>query len=222
MAYSILLHGEPSSLITPTRGIRQCDPLSPYLFILCSEGLSALISQAVQQHTIQGLTMCPQAPTLHHLFFAYDSILFGSATNEECLQYKLILDTYEKASGQKVNFQKISVVFSNNVKEDRQKQMAAILGVKCVKEHDKYLGLPMRVGRSKSAIFASIKEKLTKKLVSWKTKILSAARKEILIRAMTQTMSLYAMNCYLLPKTLCDDIHQLCASFFWEDTNDKN
>ncbi|XP_024196278.1 uncharacterized protein LOC112199498 [Rosa chinensis] len=124
----------------------------------------ALISQAVNQHTIQGLTICPQAPTLHHLFFANDSILFGSATNVECVQYKFILDTYEKALGQKVNFQKSSVVFSNNVKDDRQQELASILGVQCVKEHDKYLGLPMRVGRSKSAIFAYIKEKLTKKI----------------------------------------------------------
>ncbi|XP_062014381.1 uncharacterized protein LOC133730890 [Rosa rugosa] len=221
VTYSILIQGEPSSLITPTRGIRQGDPLSPYLFILCSEGLSALISQAIHQHTIRGLTMCPQAPTLHHLFFADDSILFGSATNRECEQYKLILDTYEKASGQKVNFQKSSVVFSNNVQADRQQEMATILGVQCVKEHDKYLGLPMRVGKSKSAIFAYIKEKLTKKLVSWKAKLLSAAGKEILIKAIAQTMPLYAMNCYLLPKSLCDDIHQLCASFFWGDTDDK-
>ncbi|XP_061993825.1 uncharacterized protein LOC133711745 [Rosa rugosa] len=221
VTYSILLHGEPSPPITPTRGIRQGDPLSPYLFILCGEGLSALISQAVSQRTIQGLTMCPQAPTLHHLFFADDSILFGSATDEECLHYKLLLDTYERASGQKVNFQKSSVVFSNNVLEDRQHHLAAILGVQCVKEHDKYLGLPMRVGRSKSAIFAYIKEKLTKTLVNWKAKVLSSAGKEILIKAVAQTMPLYAMNCYLLPKTLCDDIHKLCASFFWGDTDDK-
>ncbi|XP_062005887.1 uncharacterized protein LOC133723071 [Rosa rugosa] len=221
VGYSILLHGEPSPLITPTRGIRQGDPLSPYLFILCSEGLSALISKAVHQHNIQGLTMCPQAPTLHHLFFADDSLLFGSATNEECLQYRKILNTYEKASGQKVNFQKSSVVFSNNVNVDRQREMAALLEVKCVTEHDRYLGLPMRVGKSKTAIFEYIKEKLTKKLVSWKAKILSAAGKKILIKAIAQTMPLYAMNCYLLPKSLCDDIHQLCASFFWGDTDEK-
>ncbi|XP_024163967.1 uncharacterized protein LOC112170934 [Rosa chinensis] len=186
-----------------------------------SEGLSALISHAVQHQVIQGLKMCPQAPTLHHLFFADDSVLFGSATMEECMHYKRILDIYEKASGQKVNFQKSSVVFSNNVNEVTQQELVAILNIQCLKEHDKYLGLPMKVGRSKSAIFAYIKEKLAKKLVNWKAKILSAAGKEILIKAVAQTMPLYAMNCYLLPKSLCDDIHQLCASFFWGDTYDK-
>ncbi|XP_062028881.1 uncharacterized protein LOC133744867 [Rosa rugosa] len=222
MAYSILLHGEPSPLITPTRGIRQGDPLSPYLFILCSEGLSALISQAVHQHNIQGLTMCPQAPTLHHLFFADDSILFGSATTTECMQYRRILNTYERASGQKVNFQKSSVVFSNNVSEEQQQELAAILEVQCVKEHDKYLGLPMRIGRSKSAIFAYIKERLTKKMGdiddkkkihwrSWEKLCLTKAEGGIGFKNM------YAYNLAMLSKQgwrLISNPHSLIAKLY--------
>ncbi|KAM5569502.1 hypothetical protein ABKV19_016829 [Rosa sericea] len=221
VSYSILVQGEPSERIYPTRGIRQGDPLSPYLFILCAEGLSALISQAADFGAIQGLKMCPQAPILHHLFFADDSLLFGAATVAECSTFRQLLNTYEKASGQKINFQKSSVVFSRNVPVETQQVLAAIVGVECVEEHDRYLGLPMRVGKSKTQIFQYIKEKLSNKLENWKAKILSCAGKEILIKAVAQTMPLYAMNCYLLPKTLCDDVHKLCASFFWGDTNDK-
>ncbi|XP_024200296.1 uncharacterized protein LOC112203585 [Rosa chinensis] len=187
VSYAVLVNGEVTQKILPTRGIRQGDPLSPYLFILCAEGLSALITQSVNQGLLKGLKMCPQAPTLHHLFFADDSILFGAATAIECLQANLL----------------------------------EILEVQCVEEHDRYLGLPLRVGRSKSAIFAYLKEKLSKKLIGWKTKILSSAGKETLIKAVAQTMPLYTMNCYLLPKGLCDEFHQLCASFFWGDTDEK-
>ncbi|XP_024178139.1 uncharacterized protein LOC112184080 [Rosa chinensis] len=221
VTYSILIQGEPSTKLSPTRGIRQGDPLSPYIFILCAEGLSALISDAVQHNAITGLQMCPQAPTLHHLFFADDSFLFGTATEGECYKFKAILDTYERASGQQVNYQKSSMAFSRNVDMDRQNKFASILGVTRVDDHDRYLGLPLRVGRSKTAIFEYIKEKLTKKLINWKAKILSCAGKEILIKAVAQTMPLYAMNCYLLPRGLCVDIHKLCASFFWGDTNEK-
>ncbi|XP_062021216.1 uncharacterized protein LOC133737727 [Rosa rugosa] len=221
LKYSILIQGEPTSMITPTRGIRQGDPLSSYLFILCAEGLSALISKAIESNAIEGLKMCPHAPTLHHLFFADDSFLFGTANEQECIQYRRVLNVYENASRQQVNFQKSSVVFSNNVLQDKQMKLADILQVKCVKEHDRYLGLPLRVGRSKTAIFAYIKEKLSKKLISWKSNILSSAGKETLIKVVAQTMPLYAMNCYLLPKGLCDDIHQLCASFFLGDTEEK-
>ncbi|XP_024178363.1 uncharacterized protein LOC112184337 [Rosa chinensis] len=221
VSYSILVQGEPSEHIYPTRGIRQGDPLSPYLFILCDEGLSALISQAMDSGAIHGLKMCPQAPIPHHLFFADDSLLFGAATVAECITHRQILNTYERAFGQKVNFQKNSVVFSRNIHIDVQNELATILEVECVEDHDRYLGLPMQVGKSKTQIFQYIKEKLSNKLDNWKAKILSCAEKEILIKTVAQMMPLYAMNCYLLPKTLCDDVHKLCASFFWGDTNDK-
>ncbi|XP_024190432.1 uncharacterized protein LOC112194424 [Rosa chinensis] len=221
VSYAILVNGEATATISPTRGIRQGDPLSPYLFILCAEGLSALISQAVQYGTIKGLKMCPQAPVLHHLFFADDSLLFGAATMSECTTVKFILSTYEKASGQKVNFTKSSVVFSNNLQPQLKEDLAAVLNVKCVDEHDRYLGLPLRVGKSKTARFQYLKENVSRKLVNWKSKILSSAGKELLIKAVAQVMPTYAMNCYLLPKSLCDDIHKLCASFFWGDMEGK-
>lgn len=71
VSYTILIQGEPSAAIKPTRRIRQGDPLSPYIFILCSEGLSALISKAVTEQVIHGLKMSPQAPILHHLPFIF-------------------------------------------------------------------------------------------------------------------------------------------------------
>lgn len=90
----------------------------------------------------------------------------------------------------------------------------------CVEEHDLYLGLPLHVGRSKSAKFAFLKDRLTKKLVTWRTKILSAAGKEILIKVVAQAIPTYVMSCYMLPKSLCDDL-QLCAQFFWGQTEEK-
>ncbi|PRQ38153.1 putative RNA-directed DNA polymerase [Rosa chinensis] len=219
--YSVLIIGEPSGYITPTRGIRQGDPLSPYLFILCAEGLSSMITNAVAEHSLEGLRMCPDAPILHHLFFADDSLIFRSAVEAECRKYRALLDVYERASGQRINLQKSSVVFSKNVAPSLQAQLAAILEVKCVQEHDRYLGLPLHVGKSKTEIFEYIRESITKKLTSWKTKILSSAGKEIMIKVVAQTMPLYTMNCYLLPKGLCDDLQQLCAQFFWGDTDDK-
>lgn len=52
-------------------------------------------------------------------------------------------------------------------------------------------------------------------LVRWRTKIVSNAGKEILIKAVAQLVPLYVMNCYMLPKSLCDDLHYLYAQFFW-------
>lgn len=135
--------------------------------------------------------------------------------------FRDILNIYERASGQKINLQKSSVVFSKNVCTDTKTRLASILGIQCVEEHGMYLGLPIHVGRSKSAIFAYLKERLTKKLISWRTKILSSAGKEILIKVVAQAVPLYVMSCYMLPKSVCDNLHQLCAQFFWGSTDEK-
>ncbi|XP_062028694.1 uncharacterized protein LOC133744637 [Rosa rugosa] len=221
VSYSILINGSPTGFIMPTRGIRQGDPLSPYLFILCAEGLSALISSSVQNGTIRGLTMAPTAPTMHHLLFADDCFLFGDASARECLDFKRLLDVYARASGQHINLQKSSVVFSGNVSLHSRNTLAAILGVQCVKEHGLYLGLPIHVGHNKKAIFAYLKERLSKKLISWRSKILSSGGKELLIKAVAQTLPNYVMNCYALPKTMCDELQQLCCQFFWGSSEEK-
>ncbi|KAL6226283.1 hypothetical protein ACLB2K_000246 [Fragaria x ananassa] len=105
---------------------------------------------------------------------------------------------------------------------DKQLELAEILGVERVEKHDRYLGLPTHVGRKKTASFNYLKEKLTKKVVSWRAKLLSGGGKEILIKAVAQTVPMYVMNCYLLPVGFCDDLHQLCTGLWWGDTGEKN
>ncbi|KAM5578651.1 hypothetical protein ABKV19_008793 [Rosa sericea] len=222
VSYSILINGTPTGFILPTRGIRQGDPLSPYLFILCAEGLSALITSSIQHGLINGIKMSPTAPVIHHLLFADDSFLFGEASVAECQAFKGILSLYAKASGQHINLQKSSVVFSGNVSLQMRNQLAGILGVECVKEHGLYLGLPIHVGHNKTAIFAYLKDRLTKKLISWRAKLLSIGGKELLIKVVAQTLPNYVMNCYALPRSLCDDLQQLCCQFFWGSTDDKH
>ena len=81
VSYFILVNGEPKGLINPTRGIRQGDPLSPFLFLLCSEGLRGLISKAARAKEINGFSICKRGPKLTHLFFADDSLLFCKANS---------------------------------------------------------------------------------------------------------------------------------------------
>jgi hypothetical protein len=92
--------------IFPGRGLRQGDPLSPYLFILCAEGLSALIRQAERNGSLLGVKVCRNAPIVSHLLFADDCFLFCRADSVEATILKNILITYAEASGQLVNFQK--------------------------------------------------------------------------------------------------------------------
>ena len=73
-------------------------------------------------------------------------------------------------------------------------------------QHKKYLGLPSLVGRNKKNIFKEVKEKLAKKLASWKEKLLSKAEKEVLIKAVAQVIPMYTMSCFKIPDSLGDEM----------------
>ena len=94
VSYSILVNGEPKGMIHPSRGIRQGDPLSPFLFLLCTEGLHGLISSAAANGDIRGYSIYRNSSCLTHLFFANDSLLFCKATIQKCQKILDILDTY--------------------------------------------------------------------------------------------------------------------------------
>ena len=111
VSYEVLINREPRGKITPSRGLCQSDLISPYLFILCTEGLFALIKKKEAVGLIRGVGVSKFAPPVSHLFFADDSIIFCRATMEECKQVAEVLDTYEKESGQKINRDKTSFFY---------------------------------------------------------------------------------------------------------------
>jgi hypothetical protein len=76
VTFSILINGQPSSCFQPKRGLRQGDPLSPYLFIICADVLSGLISRAQSNLSIHGVKIAHRAPEISHLLFADDSLFF--------------------------------------------------------------------------------------------------------------------------------------------------
>ena len=101
-SYSILINGEPQGEISPTRGLRQGDPLSPYLFLMCTEGLHGLIRKAATKGDIRGVSICQNEPKITHLLFADDSLIFCRAKESECQSLLHVLATYERALGSKL------------------------------------------------------------------------------------------------------------------------
>ena len=120
VTYSILVNGAAYGNITPTRGLRQGDPISPYIFLLCADGFSSLIHDAARNHKINGVSICKGCPKITHLFFANDSLLFCKANGQECQNLVNILQLYEVSSSQKINANKFSVFFSSNTPDERR------------------------------------------------------------------------------------------------------
>ncbi|XP_074297260.1 uncharacterized protein LOC141627964 [Silene latifolia] len=175
VSFSVLVNGNPSREFRPARGLRQGDPLSPYLFILCSEVLSHQMRRAIEIGSIHGIRISTNAPSISHLLFADDSLFFVKATEEEADAVSDILRRYEAASGQLVSLEKTTVSFSKGVLRGRRSLIANRLGIVEVEEQHRYLGLPTVVGRSKKVLTDILRDKLSKRLQGWRGKILSRA-----------------------------------------------
>ena len=172
--YSVLVNGEPCGMIQPTRGIRQGDPLSPFLFLLCTEGLNGLIKRAKNNGDIHRFSLCRRRPKLTRLLFADDSLLFCRATMEECGKVLEILNRYEEASGQKVNRSKTTLFFSKCTPTKTKHDIKVALCVSEIMQYERNLGLPSFVGKGKKKVsFNYIKEKVWRKLQGLKGKLLS-------------------------------------------------
>ena len=221
VTYSIRMNGKSKDHIVPSRGLRQGDPLSPYLFQLCAKGLSALIKKAVVEGSMEGISVCRNGLALSHLFFADDSLIFCKASIEECESLQRILKVYKDASRQQLNRAKTSLYFSSNTATDIQEEIKTKFGAQVIKQYEKYLGLPSLVGKNRKNSFKGIKEKLAKKLVGWKEKLLSKAGKEILIKAVAQTIPTYAMSCFKILYKLCNEMTSLMRNFWWGQKRDE-
>ena len=164
VTYSVLINGEAHGRIYPTRGLRQGDPLSSYLFLICMEAFSALISDASNRNLLSGVSICRGYPRVTHLFFADDNLFFCKADREEVSRFAEILGLFETASGQKINVDKSSVTFSHNTPVETREEVLGVLGPMQELRQGKYLGLPSVIGKSKNQVFAEIKEKVGKKI----------------------------------------------------------
>ena len=82
-SFFVLINGKPYGTITPTRGLWQGDPLSPYLILLCTEGFTSLLQKAELEGHIHGVSICRRALKISHLLFVDDSILFCQASKKE-------------------------------------------------------------------------------------------------------------------------------------------
>ena len=120
VSYAVLFNGEPVGHINPTWGLRQGDPLSPYMFLLCAIGLQGLLHKAEFDGAIRGVSICRNGPRVSHLFFVDDSVLFCRAKQTECQVILDILATYERGNGQKINKEKTNLFFSTNTSPEIQ------------------------------------------------------------------------------------------------------
>ena len=221
VSFSVLINGSPYGNFDATRGLRQGDPLSPQLFILCADVLSSMITQATTEKKINGIHISNGGPPVSHLLFADDSLFFLKADYKNSSNLLAIFKEYEAASGQMINLDKSAITFGNRVYQHTRNNIMNTLNIPNIGGRGKYLGLPEQFGRKKKEMLQYIQERVQQKIEGWQTRFLSEAGKETLIKVVAYAMPVYSMNCFKIPIELCSEIDKMIARFWWGSTKDK-
>ena len=214
-------NGELTESFTPSRGIRQGDPISPYIFVLCIERLSHGINDAVQRGLWKPIRLARGGTPLSHLFFADDLILLGEVSSMQAMVINDVLNIFCMSSGEKVNKSKTQVFFSQNVNPIEAKEIGAALGFSVTKNLGKYLGMPVIHSRVNKQTYQEILDKVNKRLSGWNAMHLSLAGRLTLTQSVIQTIPIYAMQTTKIPSGIRDNIDQACRHFIWSGTAGK-
>jgi hypothetical protein len=217
--YKIRFNGQETEDFLPSRGLRQGDPLSPYLFLICAEGLSSALAHREEVGGIDGVRVCRNAPSVSHLLFADDSLILMKANLNNAASLNQVLEQYCASLGQMVSEAKCSIFFSPNVDVQVKAEICEELNIFTEAISDKYLGLPSMVGLDKTESFIYLLERIIERIQGWKEKFLSMGGKEILLKKIIQAIPVFAMAVFKIPKQLCKDINDAMASFWWDDTD---
>ncbi|PKI65221.1 hypothetical protein CRG98_014370 [Punica granatum] len=224
--FSILLNGSLHGHFSPSRCIRQGDPISPYLFVISMEMLSRLLYRAEVNGDIKGIQISRGGPQISHLMFADDLLILLRATKANIRNVKSILDKFCSWSGQEVNRAKSGLFFSKNTMADERRNAKSIIGIRKLKDNSKYLGNPLFIKRKRKESFQFLIDKIKSKLASWKAKSLSWAGRATLINSVVNNTPIYTMSLFRLPKSTLSSIDKVtrriaseCLPWFSEENS---
>lgn len=196
---SILVNGSPTPPIKHQKGLRQGDPLSPFLFDIIAESLHLLFEKATSHHLWEGIEIAPGGLKISHLQYADDTIIFCPPNLEFLQNVKKTLILFHLASGLQVNFSKSSIM-GINVPDHLLDTMAENLLCARGSLPFLYLGLPIGGSTSQLSTWDPIIQKVEKKLASWRGKVLSLGGRLTLLKSSLASLPLYYMSLFPVPQ----------------------
>ena len=211
---SILINGSPTPPIKLHRGLRQGDPLSPFLFNLAAETLNLILKKGMDLHLWDGIATRPNGITISHLQYADDTIIFCPPDIEFLCNIKRSLIAFHIASGLNVNFHK-SALYGINVDEAWLLNTADILLCRTGVLPFTYLGLPIGGNSSRINTWEPIITRMNNKLATWKGHMLSIGGRLTLLKASLSSLPLYYMSLFPVPKGIIDIMVKIQRNFLW-------
>lgn len=208
--YSILISGQIYCFFQSSRGVKQGDPLSPILFIISAEVLSKSLNALNNKEDFIGFGV-----KINHLSYTDDTILFCSADRQSVKMMINVVKEYEKVSGQMVNLTKSFMYLHEKTPIFVGRRLRKLTGIGLGLFPFTYLGCPIFYGRKKKEHFEGLMKKISGRILSWKSRLLTASGKYTLIGHVLQSLPIYLFSVMNPPKGIIDQIYRLIAKFFW-------
>lgn len=217
---SILINRTPEGFFDTSRGIRQGDPLSPFIFIIMAKAFGIAFSKAQLEGKIKGISVTDNVPNITHQKYADDTFLPSESSLHEASNIMLIIQSYSDASGQKINVKK-SEIFFINTNPIMEKKNSQLMGFKIGKIPCKYLGIEQENRNKHIKVWNQILSKLDSKIGGWKDKWLTRAGKIMKIRAVLSALPLYPISCLPLPKSINNKLEGKLRNFLWKNREEE-
>jgi hypothetical protein len=196
--FSILVNGTPSQPFSPSRGIRQGNPLSPFLFVIMAEGLGRYIKASIENGSLQGLPLHGLQPAASHSQFVDDTMLMNTPTVQEANKLSSILSDFSEATGTSFNLAK-SQLFFFNTPEAIQQHISQLLSIPVCTLPTQYLGLPLSDSTAHNLSWDSLLLSISNRLSTWTFRSLNLPARTTLLKSVLQAIPAYLFSSLAAP-----------------------
>ncbi|KAJ0883842.1 putative RNA-directed DNA polymerase [Helianthus annuus] len=217
---SVLVNGSPTQEFLCHRGLRQGDPLSPFLFILAMEALTGVMKKACSIGLFKGIKVPTQGPELSHFLYADDVVFIGEWSTQNALNLNRILRCFYLSSGLRVNLAKTSI-FGVGVDENQVHTLATLLRCKPGSLPFKHLGLQVGANMNLVKNWDPVVSVFRKRLAVWKANTLSFGGRITLVRSVLNALPTYYFSLYKAPSQVINQLEKLRREFLWGATPEQ-
>jgi hypothetical protein len=220
--FSVLINGAPCGYFGSSRGVRQGDPLSPFLFDLVMEAFSRMIGAIISRGLITGFSVGTSEQTrvvVSHLLFADDTLVFCGADERQINHIGALLVCFEAVSGLKINLPKSALIPVGSVVDIDH--LAELLGCGTSLLPLKYLGLQLGASFKHKAMWTELVDLMSRRLAPWKRSYLSKGGRIALIKSTLSNLPTYMMSLFPIPALVAKQIEKIQRDFLWGGMNDE-
>ncbi|RVW15964.1 putative ribonuclease H protein [Vitis vinifera] len=214
--FSVLINGTPEGFFNSSRGLRQGDPLSPYLFVIGMEAFSRLIHRVVRGGFLSGCRIKGRrgdGALVSHLLFADDTLVFCDSSQDQMAYLSWLLMWFEALSGLRINLDKSEILPVGRV--ENLELLALEVGCKVGRLPTSYLGIPLGVNHKSVAVWDGVEERFRKRLAKWKRQFISKGGRMTLIRSTLSSMPIYLMSLLRIPRAVSLRLEKIQRDFLW-------